>query len=90
MRDFVIKKEKFFLGISYRRVWYMPWRKVEMFDVIKYTKGKKWEDPTYGNGGGFFEDFEKEVKVFTSPDLAAAKRCKEHLELRRRTISDEK
>ena len=51
-----------------------------IFELIEIGKCSRWSDPSYGNGGGDFIDFEKERTIFKSEDLEEVKNIKESLE----------
>lgn len=65
MLNYTISKVTYYVKPRHKTLWYNPWKSVVVFDVMQYTKGKRWDDPSYGNGGGCFEDFTETRKITT-------------------------
>ena len=52
---------------------------VKVYDLFELKEGLYWSDPTYGNGGGDYIDFDKEKIVYTFDSFAEADKFKEEL-----------
>lgn len=53
---------------------------IKVYDLFELKAGKYWSDPTYGNGGGEYVDFEKEKVIYTFNTFAEAGKFKEELQ----------
>lgn len=72
MEDFMIRKVGYVVLPKVRKLWYMPWKHEVVYDVMKITKGKRWHDPSYGNGGGCFINFTESKRVATFSNFTTA------------------
>ena len=53
---------------------------IKVYDLFELKGGQYWSDPTYGNGGGDYIDFEKEEVMYTFDTFAEAETFKTELE----------
>jgi hypothetical protein len=55
-------------------------RDIKVYDLIKYSKGERWNDPSYGNGMGNYIDYESEDVIYSFDTLMEAESFKHELE----------
>lgn len=78
MKTKYITSIKYYIRPRMKKRWFS--KDITVFDLIKYSEGEKWIDPSYGNGGGDFVEFESEEVLYSFNTFMEADNFKIELE----------
>jgi len=74
----VIYTKEYRIALRFKKRWVLKDKKV--YDVIVRQEGKRWDDPSYGNGGGDFIHFKEDKVVYSFDSYKEAEDYKTELE----------
>lgn len=61
MKDNYIKSVEYSIKPRIKKYWFK--KDSLVYDLIEHTKGERWCDPSYGNGGGNFIEYSTDVVI---------------------------
>lgn len=71
---------KYFIKPRYKQILFGIFGEKKVYDLFKTETGSRWCDPSYGNGGGDFMDFEETSLIKTFDLFMDADTFKRELE----------